>query len=93
MNSALTVIVDFVALVGFLCLAASGAVMRWSLPPGSEGQGFRLGKSLEVKLQGQTLLGWDRNNWTEIHFWIAVVFACVMVIHFVLSWSNDGGKQ
>jgi len=91
-KSAFTVIIDFVALVGLACVVASGAIMRWVLPPGSEGLGYQLGKSLQVKLQGKTLLGWDRTDWSEIHFWLAAAFVAIIVIHFLVSWSRSESK-
>ncbi len=88
MRSAFAVIVDFVSLVGLVCLAASGAVLRWQLPPGTEGLGYKFGKAFQVKLEGKTLLGLDRAQWSEIHFWLAVGFAAVILVHFLIGWSS-----
>ena len=92
MKSAFAVIVDFVALVGLMCVVASGAVMRWKLLPGSETYGFPIGRRFEFKLEGQTFLGWDRTQWSEIHFWLAAAFVAVIVIHFLIGWSRSESK-
>jgi cytochrome b561 len=66
--------------------------MRWVLPPGSEGYGYQLGKIVKFEVQGKTLLGWDRMQWSEIHFWLAAAFVAVIVIHFLISWSRSESK-
>ena len=95
MKSTFAAIVDFVALVGLACVVASGAVMRWALPAGSQGiksLRFEIANGLKVQAQGETLFGWDRVTWSEIHFWLAVVFVGLLVIHFFLSWSRTYGR-
>jgi hypothetical protein len=88
MKRAFNIIVDFLAFVGLVGVAATGAIIRWGLPPGSESQQFRLGRVVQVKVQGDTLLGLDRANWSEIHFWLAAAFVCVLAFHFILNWSK-----
>ena len=90
MRSAFAVIVDFMTLVGLACVVGSGAVMRWVLMPGSEGLALPIGKRFQVKLEGATLLGWDRATWTEIHFWLAAAFVVILVSHLLVSWSKSG---
>lgn len=68
----LNIIVDSIAFVVFLFLVATGALMRYVLPPGS-------GHFL-------TLWGMDRHQWGQIHFWIAVSLLVIVCIHLILHW-------
>jgi hypothetical protein len=66
-------IVDAVALAAMMLLGATGALIRYVLPPGS-GHFSRL-------------WGMDRHEWGHIHFWIAVALLCAVALHFVLHWQ------
>ena len=58
MNRTITkIIVDSVAAFLFLDMIATGYLLRFPLPPGSN-------KTL-------SLLGFTRHQWGDIHFWIA----------------------
>jgi hypothetical protein len=85
-------IVDLCGFLSLIALAITGSIMRWVLPPGSGGggggggggHGFRGGRGpVEVKL----LAGLSRHEWGSIHFWIAVAFIVLMVIHIILHWT------
>ena len=93
MRSAFAVIVDFLTLVGLACVVGSGAVMRWVLMPGSESMSYPIGKRFQFKLEGATLLGWDRATWGDIHFWLGAVFVGLMVVHVLLSWTRSNSKS
>jgi len=69
----LNAVVDALAFAGFVLLAASGVLLRWSLPPGS---GHRT-----------TIWGLDRHDWGAVHFWIAVALLAVLVVHLLLHWK------
>jgi hypothetical protein len=64
--------VDAVAFAAFLFLAATGAITRYMLPPGTGH--FR------------SLWGMDRHDWGGVHFWIAVVFLITLALHVILHW-------
>ena len=66
-------LVDALALVALVFLAATGALIRYVLPAGS----------------GHTcaLWGLDRHEWGHVHFWIAIAFCVAMVVHVVLHWG------
>ncbi len=66
-------IVDAVAFAAMMLLGATGALIRYVLPPGS-GHFSRLWRM-------------DRHEWGHIHFWIAVVLLCAVALHFVLHWQ------
>jgi hypothetical protein len=65
-------IVDAVAFAAFLLLAATGSLVRYTLPPGSG--------------HFKTLWGMDRHEWGTIHFWIAAVLVAAMAFHLFLHW-------
>ncbi len=77
-------VVDIVSFVIFLALAATGSILRYVLPPGSGGQGFRGGRPLPGPNQ---LWGLVRHEWGDIHFWLAVTFVILMIVHIILHWG------
>jgi hypothetical protein len=66
-------VVDAVAFVAIMLLGATGALIRYILPPGSG--------------HFSQLWGMDRHQWGQIHFWIAVVLLCTVVLHLFLHWQ------
>lgn len=67
---AIQLAVDVAAFAGFVLLTSTGILLRTLLPPGS---GRRT-----------TIFGFDRHAWGEAHFWIAMVFFAVLVVHLWL---------
>jgi hypothetical protein len=65
-------IVDAAAFAAFLCLAATGVLIHYVLPPGSG--------------HFSTLWGMDRHQWGEIHFWIAATLTGMLALHLFLHW-------
>jgi len=86
-RTTLNFIVDLISFIDLLVLAATGAILKWVLPPGSgggHGYGFRRGRDPgEVK----ELLGLGRHDWGDIHFVMAVLFVLLMLIHLYLHWT------
>ncbi len=66
-------LVDALALVALVFLAATGALVRDVLPAGSG--------------HTRALWGLDRHGWGHVHFWIAIAFCVAMVVHLVLHWG------
>ncbi len=90
-RTTLNFVVDLIGFVNLLLLAATGAVMRWVLPPGSgggHGYGFRGGRGpgLGVDQVGQ-LLGLGRHDWGDVHFVLALLFVSLILVHIVLHWT------
>ncbi len=81
--------VDLICFVDLLLLAATGAILRWVLPPGSGGEhghggGFRGGRGpAEVK----DLLGLGRHDWGDVHFVLALLFVRLILTHLCLHWT------
>lgn len=73
--------VDAAALVLFLALSTSGLVLRWALPAGS---GRLDPGAAHPERPVSVLWGLDRHGWGEVHYWIAVALAVVLVVHLVL---------
>ncbi len=71
-RTAVNLIVDIVAFIGFVVLTTTGILMRYILPPGSGGY--------------LTLWGFDRHEWGDIHFWVSIVFFSILAFHLFLHW-------
>jgi hypothetical protein len=67
------IIFDSVAAFLFLGMMATGYILRFPLPPGSN-------KTL-------ILWGFTRHQWGDIHFWISLGLLVVLVVHLVLHWN------
>ena len=61
----LNFLIDTLAFFLFLCLISTGLLIYLIMPPAS----------------GLSVWGMDRHEWGEIHFWIALTFLVLMVIH------------
>ncbi len=71
--------VDAAMFVSMTGLFITGLIMKYSLPPL---EGRRQGTGLGP----ETLLGWDRHDWGDFHFWLAVILVALLVFHIVLHW-------
>ncbi|MEI7997720.1 MAG: DUF4405 domain-containing protein [Methylococcaceae bacterium] len=67
------VIIDIIAAFLFLGMIATGYLLRFPLPPGSN-------KAL-------SLWGYTRHQWGNFHFWISLGLLIVLVVHLVLHWN------
>jgi hypothetical protein len=66
--------VDVITLLVMLTMVATGLVMKYALPPGSGGKGLML----------WTL---TRHEWGDVHFWLSVAIAALLVLHVLLHWA------
>jgi hypothetical protein len=85
-RSTLNFIVDLAALLDLLALAFTGVIVRWVLPPGTGGRGQALhgGRGGEHIKQFASM---TRHDWGTIHFYLALLFVSLMVVHIILHWS------
>jgi len=82
-------ILDVISFVDLLCLAVTGFIMKYILPPGSGGygRGFRGGRGELVDEQIRDLWSMTRHEWGDIHFYLAALFVILMVVHIILHWT------
>jgi hypothetical protein len=69
----LNLFVDGVTALAIFGLIATGLVIRFALPPGSGSV--------------RALWGLGRHDWGDVHFWMAVATAALLVIHVALHWN------
>lgn len=69
----LNIIIDLAAALLFLGMIATGYILRFPLPPGSN--------------KSHILWSFSRHQWGDIHFWISLGLLVVMIIHLVLHWN------
>lgn len=72
-RTATNFVVDAVAFAAFVLLVATGLVERYLLPPGTG--------------RFESLAGWNRHQWGEVHFWIAIVLMLALAVHILLHWK------
>jgi len=86
-RTTLNFIIDLVAFLDLLGLAFTGFIMKYILPPGSGGygRGFRGGRGPAEEIK--SLWSMTRHEWGGIHFYLAVIFAVLMVLHIILHWG------
>lgn len=65
---------DLATFVALLCVALTGLLLKFVLPPGSSRGGL-------------SLLGLGRHDWGEIHFWATVALGAVLLLHIAMHWS------
>jgi hypothetical protein len=66
-------IIDLTAAVLIMAMLATGYLLRFPLPPGTN-------KTL-------SLWGLSRHQWGEIHYWISLGLLTVLAVHLVLHWQ------
>ena len=72
-RTATNFLVDAIAFVAFVLLTATGLIERYLLPPGSG--------------RFQSLWGWDRHQWGNLHYGIALVLMAALAAHIILHWN------
>jgi len=66
-------IIDIVAIFLFFGMLATGYILRFPLPPGSN--------------KTFSLWGYTRHQWGDVHFCISLGLLVVLIIHLVLHWN------
>lgn len=66
-------VTDALAALVMLGLIATGIILRFALPPGTN-------RSL-------ALWGLTRHQWGDLHFWVALATLGVIIIHLLLHWT------
>ncbi len=86
-RSKLNFIIDLISFIDLLGLVFTGFIMKYILPPGTGGygRGFRGGRGLQEEIK--YFWSMTRHEWGYIHFYLAVGFVILMVVHIILHWS------
>src|SRR5262249_3892938 len=66
-------LIDLIAAAVMIGMLATGYILRFPLPPGSN-------KEL-------TLWGLTRHQWGDVHFWISLGLIAVILLHLCLHWQ------
>lgn len=67
------IFIDLIAAVLFLGMLATGYLLSFPLPPGSN--------------KAFSLWGLTRHQWGDIHFWISLGLILTMIVHLALHWN------
>ena len=67
-------LVDLIAAALMIGMLATGYILRFPLPPGSN-------KDLP-------LWGLARHQWGDVHFWISLGLIAVILLHLCLHWQS-----
>ena len=85
-RTTLNFIVDLISFLNLACLAFTGFIIKYILPPGSGGHGRDLhGGRGHVDIK--QLWSMSRHEWGDIHFYLSVLFLAFMVVHIILHWG------
>ncbi|MEJ2646860.1 MAG: DUF4405 domain-containing protein [Sedimentisphaerales bacterium] len=85
-RTTLNYIVDLIAFVNLLLLAAIGYVIKYVLPPGTGGRGQQLHGGQGVG-ETKALLSMTRHQWGDIHFYLSILFVALIALHLILHWT------
>ena len=82
----LNLIIDLVSFLNLLALGFTAFIMRYVLPPGTGGRGRQLygGRGVETL---EDFWSMTRHQWGDIHFYLAVLFLLLMLVHIILHWN------
>ncbi|UCE98925.1 MAG: DUF4405 domain-containing protein [Planctomycetota bacterium] len=75
-----------ISFVNLLGLAFTGFIIKYILPPGTGGCG-RLCRGGCGRAHIKDFWSMTRHEWGDIHFYLAVLFVALMVVHLVLHWN------
>lgn len=68
----LNLLVDLAAALLFVGMVATGYILYWPLPPGTN--------------KSYALWGMTRHQWGEVHTWISLALLVSLVVHVALHW-------
>lgn len=68
----LHLLVDIALFIHALGLLTTGLLIYFVLPHGS---------------RQASVWGWQRHDWGELHFWLAMVMLALIVLHLCLNWT------
>lgn len=74
-KNTLNFIVDLLAAILMIPIAATGVLLWLVMPPGSRGG------------HGLTLWGWDRHQFGDLHLYLALTLVALVLLHVALHWT------
>ena len=78
-------VVQALMFLGLMALAGIGLLMEFVLIPGRE-KIAKYGGNVNL-----TFLGLNRNDWGEVHLYIALTFLLLLAVHLTLHWKKIVG--
>ena len=86
LRSTMNFILDMMSFLNLSGLIFTGFVMKYTLPPGTGGTGRALHGGTGRNVQVRDLWSMTRHEWGSIHFYLAVAFVILMIMHAILHW-------
>jgi cell division protein FtsW (lipid II flippase) len=80
-KSRITFVIDALMFLCLTAMAGLGLLMRYVLVPGRAARAT-YGRPVEL-----TWLGWDRHDWGDLHFFLALVMVGLLTVHLILHWQ------
>ena len=80
-KSTLNFLIDVLSLIVFIVLIATGAIIRFLLPPGG---GYGPGRRSTI--EADRFLSMTRHEWGTVHFWFSVIFVILVAVHIILHY-------
>lgn len=77
--------VDLISLIDLAGLVCTGFIIKYTLPPGSGGYGYRGGRGGEERIR--ELWSMTRHEWGNVHFYLSLLFVFLMAAHIILHWD------
>jgi hypothetical protein len=79
-------IIDLVGFISLVGIVATGYIMKYVLPPGTGGRGQRA-QGGQGGGQIRDLWSMTRHEWGSVHYYLALLFLVLMVVHIVMHWD------
>ncbi len=81
-KSKLNFVIDALMFIILMAIVGLGFLMRYTMPPGQQLMA-KTGSNPEI-----TWLGWNRHDWGDIHYYLALALLTLLVIHLILHWKQ-----
>lgn len=79
-------LIDLVSFLFLLFLGVTGFVMVFILPSGTGGRGREISGG-QGRFEMEEFLGLARGEWSDVHFYAAIIFLLLMFLHLLMHWG------